>query len=129
MAAPSITGTVLRDIYLECRTGGHWKGYRIYVTMDAAAAYSVTVHHGRIGALNQGKVYLTSGSHRDAMDKAVSLVADKTWRSKKEPYVEVSDQQFQQQSAPVVPPSATAPTPRLRSASKPQALPKGAVLF
>lgn len=122
MPAPTITGSIVREVYLECRTGGHHKGYQIYVAMDAAAAYTVIVHHGPIGSLKQGKVYLSGASRQEAMDKASSLKSDKMRRSSKEAYVEIFDQQ-----RPT--PAPTAPAPRVRTAPKPTTLPRGAVLF
>lgn len=124
MAAPAITGSIVRQAYLECRTGGHHKGYQIYVTMDAAASYTVIVHHGPIGSLKQGKVYLSGASRQQAMDKTSSLKSDKMRRSSKEAYEEIFDQQM---SVPA--PAPTAPVPRVRTAPKPTTLPRGAVLF
>lgn len=124
MAAPTITGSIVREAYLECRTGGHHKGYQIYVAMDAAAAYTVIVHHGPIGSLKQGKVYLSGASRQEAMDKANSLKSDKMRRSSKEAYVEIFDQQ-----RPAPAPAPTAPAPRVRTAPKPTIVPRGAVLF
>lgn len=123
MPRPNIVGTLIRRIDMHHSSIGKNKDYRITVTEEAAGKYRVYTEHGPAGKLNQGKEQTPSPvSLVSALHLADQLRDGKIKQS--DSYQVLSDQRFNQPSAPTPPPAppkpARPPRPRMSADCLPE---------